>query len=161
MLYIIYNEKSIIRKVLFCILRWCPYFKNIHCITNTRANTGMRYTNTNTNANTNPDNGFRLIFKNKYLFATWGISQFLIRFCKILYSYSGMQKKNAMYIQKHPKIQIQMQIQGHFRNNLMEVKDFIVPSLRSYLRIIGKYTQHTRIQHYTHYFSGPSGYKTK
>ena len=24
-----YNEKGIIRKVLFCIIRWCPYFKNV------------------------------------------------------------------------------------------------------------------------------------
>ena len=25
----IYNEQCIIRKVLFCIIRWCPYFKNV------------------------------------------------------------------------------------------------------------------------------------
>ena len=24
----LYHEKGIIRKVLFCIIRWCPYFKN-------------------------------------------------------------------------------------------------------------------------------------
>ena len=24
-----YNEKGIIRKVLFCIIRWCPYLKNV------------------------------------------------------------------------------------------------------------------------------------
>ena len=24
----IYTEKGIIRKVIFCIIRWCPYFKN-------------------------------------------------------------------------------------------------------------------------------------
>ena len=25
----LYNEQCIIRKVLFCIIRWCPYFKNV------------------------------------------------------------------------------------------------------------------------------------
>ena len=25
----IYNEQCIITKVLFCIIRWCPYFKNV------------------------------------------------------------------------------------------------------------------------------------
>ena len=25
----IYNEKGIIKKVLFCIIQWCPYFKNV------------------------------------------------------------------------------------------------------------------------------------
>ena len=24
----LYNEKGIIRKVLFCIIQWCPYLKN-------------------------------------------------------------------------------------------------------------------------------------
>ena len=24
-----YNEKGIITKVLFCIIRWCAYFKNV------------------------------------------------------------------------------------------------------------------------------------
>ena len=25
----LYNEKGIIRKELFCIIRWCPYFRNV------------------------------------------------------------------------------------------------------------------------------------
>ena len=25
----VYNDKGIIRKILFCIIRWCPYFKNV------------------------------------------------------------------------------------------------------------------------------------
>ena len=29
-LYIQYNDKGIIRKVLFCIIRWCPYFKKVN-----------------------------------------------------------------------------------------------------------------------------------
>ena len=27
-LYKLYNKEGIIRKVLFCIIQWCPYFEN-------------------------------------------------------------------------------------------------------------------------------------
>ena len=34
-IFLLYNEEGIIRKVLFCIIQWCPYFKNVKMALNT------------------------------------------------------------------------------------------------------------------------------
>ena len=78
---------------------------------------------------------------------TWSIQQITSTHTIHIHN---IQQQNSNYTQTHREL-LHQTIHKHCQTGITQNKQTLQQSN----------TQHTRIQHHTHYFSGPRGYKTK